>query len=161
LSFDSAVLLGISDSLMAAAAAVRTCTRLLTSAIATPVGLTTYSRHALYGLRRAPHTPSSVLIHKIADCGLLRYRGARGGRLARTKRELGLKNCLQTVRNDTIATSAGTDTALVAREEGHRRELDRRADWLQCRHRDHQRNAPEEETRRQLCSHRWLHVVPP
>ena len=33
----------------------------------------TYTRHALYGLRRAPLTPSPVLIHKIADCGLLRY----------------------------------------------------------------------------------------
>ncbi|HSN24566.1 MAG TPA: reverse transcriptase family protein, partial [Methylomicrobium sp.] len=60
-------------------------------------------------------TPSSVLIHKIVDCGLLRYRGTRGGRLTRTKREHRMKGSLHTARNGPIATSAGADTVLVPR----------------------------------------------
>jgi len=52
-----------------------------------------YTRQALLSLRRTPRQPT--FIEKIADSGLLRYRGTRGGRLTRLYREQWIKRGTQ------------------------------------------------------------------
>ena len=55
------------------------CSRLL-AAIASPA-LTAYTRQTLLSLRQTPRGAQPGFIDCVGDCGLLRYRGSRGGRL--------------------------------------------------------------------------------
>ena len=40
-----------------------------------------YSRETLFACRHAAAVSKSLFIDRLSDCGLLRYRGLRGGRL--------------------------------------------------------------------------------
>jgi len=45
-----------------------------------------YSRHTLFTYRRVPGRLKFTFIDRLAECGLLHYRGSRGGQVARTRR---------------------------------------------------------------------------
>jgi len=74
-----------------------------------PAQFITYTRQLLFSLRRTASPPTCAFIHKIADCGVLHYRGTRGGRLTRAYQPRWLKAGLKTLSYDvTTTTTAAT-----------------------------------------------------
>lgn len=82
-----------------------------------------YSRHTLYTYRRSVGGLKSTFIDRLAECGLLRYRGSRGGQATRARRIARLKSKQPEVNNSVeipAFTSVNSGTGYIPTIIGNR-----------------------------------------
>ena len=72
-----------------------------------------YSRHTLFRYRRSVTVLKSTFIHRLAECGLLRFRGSRAGQATRAHRAARLIPKLRLINS--TAELPGVNLAVISR----------------------------------------------